>query len=84
MNILDLIQNVKPDNLELGLRDIANWTYLNIYLQSYTAVSENDILYLIKLEYENKRRQHMMQRLYSKYLTIKRKNDLALLLKEIL
>ena len=82
MTILDLIQDIKPDNPKLGLHDIANWTYLNIYLHTYDSVSENDMLYLIKLECEGKCRRHMIQRMYSKYLTIKRKNDLTLLLKE--
>ena len=82
MNILKVLQKIKPDNPELGMHDISNWTYLNIYMHSYTDISENDLLYLIKLEYENKHRKHMIQRMYSKYLTIKRKNDLALLLKE--
>lgn len=84
MTILEHIKCARPDNTTISLKDISNWSYLNLHLQAYESVSMNDLLYLLGLELKHKCRGHIIRRLYSKYLNLKRKQDLAILLKETL
>lgn len=82
MTILNDIKKAKPDSQNLDLLTIANWTYLHIFLQSTPYITSQDLLYLLGLELKTKSRPTIIQRLYSKYLSTKRKTDLSILLKE--
>jgi len=78
MNILQDILQARPTNRSIDLDTISNWSYLHIFLSSTTLTCE-DLLFLLKLEIGNRNRKYLKQRIYGRYLSTKRKQDIKLL-----